>query len=342
VQELGSRLIPRRTLSWVGSRARISRRYPVCVGDSFESLLLVAGSARSGTTWLQEMLGAQARFRVIFEPFHEQLAPARLRSIPAYIPPSLTAAPYISDVEKVLRGKVRDKWIDQHNHHLISRRRLVKEIHSNLRLGWFRERFPYFPIVYLIRHPLAVAVSRGRLGWRPSPEKYFSDPLLVADHLQPFQSVLAACTSDLDRRVTQWCIENYVPLSYFQQRNDICIVFYERLVADLDRELRTIVEAIGLRMRHESRKLASTPSVTAYRAQGFQMASALDDWRRQLSVTEVARALGVVSAFGLDALYGIDPMPRDVDPLAIFRRASETEATRSPSKAHSPSDERTR
>lgn len=334
--------IPRRTLSWVGSRARISRRYPACIGDSFESLLLVAGSARSGTTWLQEMLGAQARFRIIFEPFHEQLAPARLRSIPAYIPPSLTAAPYISDVEKVLRGNVRDRWIDQHNHHLISRRRLIKEIHSNLRLGWFRERFPYFPIVYLIRHPLAVAVSRGRLGWRPSPEKYFSDPQLVADHLQPFRSVLSGCTTDLDRRVMQWCIENYVPLSYFQQRDDIFVVFYERLVVDLDRELRRILESIGLRLRHGPRKLASRPSVTAYRTHGFQMASALDDWRQQLSATEVGRALAVVSAFGLDALYGIEPMPRDVDPFAIFGQPADGGATRSQSRPQSPSDERSR
>jgi hypothetical protein len=303
----------------VGVRAAtsISQRFPSCLGDSFDSLLFVAGSARSGTTWLQELLGRQARFRIIFEPFHEQLAPDRLRSVPAYIPPSLISAPYVSDVEKVLRGRVRDRWIDQHNHHPVSRKRLVKEIHSNLRLGWFRERFPYFPIVFLIRHPLAVAASRTRLQWRPSPERYFSDPQLVEDHLEPFGPVLATCTNDLDRRVMQWCIENYVPLSQFQGRNDIHVVFYERLVVDLDRELRSTAHHAGLRIRAVPRKRASTPSVTAYRARSFEMASALDDWRRQLPARDVERALGVVAAFGLDALYGIEPMPRDVDPLHL-------------------------
>jgi hypothetical protein len=194
---------------------------------------------------------------------------------------------------------------------------LIKEIHSNLRLGWFRERFPYFPIVFMIRHPLAVAASRTRLQWRPSPERYFSDPQLVEDHLKPFGSVLATCTDDLDRRVMQWCIENYVPLSQFQGRNDIHVVFYERLVADLDRELRSIGSHTGLRMRTVPRKLAAAPSVTAYRARSFEMASALDDWRRQLPAEDVERALGVVAAFGLDALYGIESMPRDVDPLHL-------------------------
>lgn len=318
--------LPRGALTSIRSHARLSRRYPTSIGDSFESLLLIAGSARSGTTWLQELLGAQARFRVIFEPFHEQLAPERLRSVPAYIPPALTSAPYVSDVETVLRGRVRDKWMDQHNHHLVSRRRLIKEIHSNLRLGWFRERFPYFPIVYVIRHPLAVAASRARLQWRPSPERYFSDPQLVEDHLEPFRSILQSCTSDLDRRVMQWCIENYIPLSYFQQRSDILILFYERLVVDLDHELRRIVETIGLPMHEARLKRASTPSVTAYRARGFEIASALDDWRRQLSATEVRHALEIVSGFGLDALYGTGSMPRNVDPLDIFLPHSAADA----------------
>lgn len=318
MREIVSTRPPRRVLAELRTATSISRHFPTSIGDSFESLLFVGGSARSGTTWLQEMIAAQARFRIIFEPFHEQLAPEPLRSVPAYIPPSLTTAPYVSVVENVLRGRVRARWSDQHNHHVVSRRRLIKEIHSNLRLGWLREYFPYFPIVFLLRHPLAVAVSRSRLGWRPSPERYFGDPRLVEDHLDPFRPILATCTNDLDRRVMQWCIENYVPLSYFQQRDDIVVVFYERLVVDPDNELRRVIEATRLPARHGGRKLASTPSVTAYRSRGFEMANALDDWRRQLSATDAARALEVVSAFGLDALYGGELMPRDVDPLDIF------------------------
>jgi len=274
------------------------------------------------------MLGAQARFRIIFEPFHEQLAPARLRSIPAYIPQSVISAPYIADVEKVLRGRVRARWIDQHNRHLVSRRRLIKEIHSNLRLGWFRERFPHFPIVFVIRHPLAVAASRTRLQWRPSPERYFADPQLVEDHLEPFRDILQTCTTDFDRRVLQWCIENYVPLSQFRHRNDILVVCYERLVVELEHELRRICEATRIPVKPSLLKHASRPSVTAYRSKGFTMASALEDWARELSASEIQQALKVVAAFGLDALYVAESMPRDVDPLKIFPQLPDVDDSR--------------
>lgn len=277
----------------------------------------MAGSARSGTTWLQDLITAQDRFRIIFEPFHTQFGPERLRSIPAYIRPSLTSPPYLADVEDVLRGKVRDTWIDHCNRQLVASRRLIKEIDSNLRLGWFRERFPYFPIVFLIRHPLAVAASRTRLGWKPSPEASFADKQLVEDHLAPFRGVLDSYRSDLERRVIQWCIENYVPLSYFQKRQDILVVFYERLVNDVEGELERIADPLGIRVRRPSDVL--TPSGTTYRPGGFAVADALDDWRRQLSADEVERGLEVVAAFGLDVLYGPEAMPRDVDPLNALR-----------------------
>ena len=48
-----------------------------------------------------------------------------------------------------------------------------------------------------------------------------------------------------------------------------------------------------------------------------QLAAALDDWRRNLSAEDADRALAVVAAFGLDALYGIESMPRDIDPLHL-------------------------
>jgi sulfotransferase family protein len=277
----------------------------------------VAGSARSGTTWLQDLIAAQARFRIMFEPFHTQFGPGRLRSVPAYIRPSLSSPPYLADVEDVLRGRVRDSWIDHCNRNLAAPRRLIKEIDSNLRLGWFRERFPYFPIVFLIRHPLAVAASRGRLGWKPSPEASFADEQLVEDHLAPFRGVLDSCRSDLERRVIQWCIENYVPLSYFQRRQDILVVFYERLVTDVDGELERIADPIRIRVRRRSD--VRTPSGTTYRPDGFAVADALDDWRQQLSAKEIERGLEIVSAFGLDALYGPEAMPRDVDPLNALR-----------------------
>jgi hypothetical protein len=298
------------------TRPRVA--HPISLGHSFDSLLFVAGSARSGTTWLQEVLDAQARFRIFFEPFHELLGPERLRGVPGYIRPDLDSAPFLPDVEDVLRGRVRDRWIDQHNRRLVSWRRMIKEIHSNLRLRWLREQFPHFPIVYMIRHPCAVTASRGRLNWRPSPERYFSNPDLVEDHLSPFQSRLAGYKADYERRVIQWCVENYVPLVQFQRRRDILVVFYERLVTDFDHELATLTSRIGIAKPEMSRDRVSRPSVTTYRAHGFETAGAVDDWRLRMAPAEIKRALEIVSIFGLDALYTDDPMPREVDPLDIY------------------------
>jgi hypothetical protein len=67
--------------------------YPACrrlYRDSSEDIrrtLLIAGTARSGTTWLAELLGARLPCRIMFEPFNrdkvEAIAHCQYFPVPA-------------------------------------------------------------------------------------------------------------------------------------------------------------------------------------------------------------------------------------------------------------------
>jgi len=51
----------------------------------FSSLVFVAGTGRSGTTWLAQLLNANDQFRLIVEPFHPEFGVRVTRNLPRYI-----------------------------------------------------------------------------------------------------------------------------------------------------------------------------------------------------------------------------------------------------------------
>jgi hypothetical protein len=55
--------------------------------------------------------------------------------------------------------------VDVENTGFVFRRRIIKEIRSNLMLRWLAGISPCTPVVLLVRHPLAVAASWLQLGW---------------------------------------------------------------------------------------------------------------------------------------------------------------------------------
>jgi hypothetical protein len=282
----------------------------LAAGDHTKTVF-IAGSGRSGTTWLSGLLNHDAAYREVFEPFHPGKN-ARFQDFKSkqYLRPADRRDAFLTPAEEAVTGRLRSRWSDRGGA-LVARRRLVKDIRANLLLGWLAENFPGMPIVLLMRHPCAVVSSRLALGWRDNLDETISQRELVEDHLLPVEGRIRAARDPFERHLFLWCIDNFVPLRQFRP-GEIQLLFYENLVLEPEPELRRLFRFVG--RDYDDRVLAKLgrPSRTSRRGEGIP---SVDGWRGRVDEGLLEKAVEILSLFGLDRIYGSGPVP---DPAGAF------------------------
>jgi hypothetical protein len=207
--------------------------------DPTNTVFLSSG-ARTGSTWVSDIINYRNDYRYMFEPFSEASAigPLHGKKIPQdspanylqYIRPENDDPELVAQAALVLSGRLHHPIVDQHNRRFVVRRRLIKEVKANLWIKWMHRHFPKTPIVLLLRHPIPTIRSRYRRYFdgdarvraaldKDPAERYdrylqlvFEQDELTADHLAPFRGVIEQARSVVAQRVAVWCIQNYVPL----------------------------------------------------------------------------------------------------------------------------------
>ena len=286
-------------------------------GDS----VLVAGSGRGGTSWLAEAVSAAGGYRYVFEPFH----PGKVRAaLPfgyrRYLRPHERRLDLLEPASRILGGRVRGPWTDRFQRGFVHRRRLIKEIRANLFLGWLAQNFPGMPVVFVLRHPCAVAHSKTRLGWRSRLEEFLGQPELVEDFLAPVAERMRAARSEFERHVFAWCVENRVPLAQLR-RGQAHLVFYERLCENPDQELAQLFGYLGSGgVERALRALRKPSSLSRAGSEIHSGGSPSRGWVREVGEAEIRRATEILALFGLDGIYGDSPEP---DPAAAWRMLDE-------------------
>ena len=298
---------------WRRARAGLARRMAVDLGSSPARTLFLAGSPRSGTTWLAEIINHDNRYRTIFEPFR----PARVtltRNFRSrqYLRPGTDDPALTVPIDRILAGRIRDPWTDQHNTRLLANRRLVKDPWSSLMLGWMSQRYPLMPMVLVIRHPCAVVSSQLAMGawkWHVDLEDVLSQGSLVEDHLAPHLDAVRAAETVFERHVVLWCIENLVALSHLEGRR-AHVVFYEDLCLDPIPQLERLFAFVGMPFDPAAGPDMLRPSALTRTDSAIAKGEGLvDGWRRHVDPGDVRRAADLVAAFGLDTIYGEGPLP---------------------------------
>jgi hypothetical protein len=287
----------------------MARRCFVDVAGGPGRTVVVAGSGRSGTTWLGELLTRGTATRYLFEPLHPDRGP-----FPGEFPRSYARPGAAFDQEdawaRIVSGKVRDPWTDQYGHAFLPRRRVVKEVWANLQLGWLADRYPDLTLVLLLRHPYSVARSQlsSRWDWYLDPRLYLQQELLMQDHLAPFEEWLAAARTPWDLAVATWCVENLVPLRQLA-RAEAHVVFYEHLRLDPEGELRALFAALGRRWDPRVLHGVRRPSALAHPGAWAMLADSLDERWKEADPRLLARTVEILQVFGLATLYGEGPLP---------------------------------
>src|SRR5690606_37954569 len=103
-------------------------------------------------------------------------------------------------------------------------------------MNWFEDQFNA-KIVYLIRHPIAVALSRE---FYPRLPLFLNNMSFCLNYLTPesvrFGKEILDQGSELERKVLDWVLQNLPPLEKLD-RSNWCCIHYEQMVMDPEKVL---------------------------------------------------------------------------------------------------------
>ena len=284
--------------------------------DHHRSVFL-AGSGRSGTTWVSGIVDYRREYRLVFEPFHPGRVPlCRNFRRKQYLRPEDRREEYLGPARKILSGGLRSSWTDRFHRTFVARRRLIKDIRANLLLGWIRANFPGMPVILLLRHPCAVAASRLVLGWKDNLADVLAQEDLVEDHLHPFEGEIRGAASGFERHVFLWCIENYVPLRQLAP-DEVYLVFYEELLAKPETEVPRLFAFLGQDFDERVYEVLKCPSPLS--RDGTAGGWTPGGWRGSVGEAGARRAVEIMGLFGLDRVYPDGPMPDPEGARALMR-----------------------
>ncbi len=286
--------------------------------------VLVAGTGRSGTAWIANVINYANEYRFLFEPFQ----PQRTREIShfryrQYMRPDDMNPAYVLPARLILSGAVHNPWVDRYNRRLVSRRRVIPEIRANLMLKWLHDRFPAMRIVWLLRHPCADANSRLRLGWQDHLDEIVSQDAVLDDHIGGMRREIMGARTEFERHIFLWCVENYVPLRQLAP-GDVHVAYYENFCErpkfEIDRLFNFLRRSYTRAIFNQLRRPALLGGDDS---QVIRRHDLVERWRAQVLPHQVERALEILSLFGLDRIYGEAAMPRLIDPWASSGVATE-------------------
>ncbi len=278
--------------------------------------VFLAGSARSGTTWLQEIVNHDNGFRILFEPFRpEKVDQVRHWKKYQYLRKEDESPEYLNPLKRILSGKIKNVWVDTYNRRIISNKRIIKAIHANLFLSCVKNNFPEIPIILILRHPCAVANSKMNIvekHFRFSQNPYkdlFSQDQLMDDFLAPYEVDLRKPQSVFETFIYMWCIEYLIPLSQFKE-GEVYITFYENLCVNPQEEIRNIFAYLNLPYSDTIMNTLNIPSpVSRVSSAIISGENLIQSWRKNISDEQIRKALDILNSFGMDVIYNDSDLP---------------------------------
>jgi hypothetical protein len=303
----------------------------------YRDSIFLAGTGRSGTTWVSDIINYKNEYRFVFEPFHRgkvKLCKGFRRK--QYLRPDDRREEFLRPARIILSGALRRHywadlfngghlrkgrvvkeihanrsiyWADRMDMGFVPGRRLIKDVRANLMLGWIHANFPEIPIVLLLRHPCAVAHSKIKLGWKPNLDEFLSQRELVEDFLEPFEDEMRSTETDFERHLFTWCVENYVPLKLLGHGGGH-LVFYEKLCEDPQREVERLFAFLGKNFDESVFEKMNKPSLLSTPGSAILSDERLvGGWRTHVTPAQLERAIEILSLFGLDKIYSEKAVP---------------------------------
>jgi hypothetical protein len=247
--------------------------------------IVIAGTPRSGTTWLMEILGVIPGYICLFEPLNPIYFPESIEvgfKSRKYLPPDVDWKEGEEYLRKIFTGRIQpDKsWLEKGDytkknfynlisdflgqlkpeklmHQLLGDKLIVKSVRLNRLLPWIAERFQMRSMIFIIRHPCAVVASRFKPGASLPTDilKYVKVSFPTKEEILNEASEINGLDKGLfDRLKRIHTQEELLAASWcldnyiplsYQKPYPWIVVSYEKLVKDGEKEINRIFNKIG-------------------------------------------------------------------------------------------------
>ena len=284
--------------------------------------IFVFSTARSGSTFLNELLHTQNGVKICDEPMNIR-NPFVKKAMGINGWEDLMPSPFRKGIIEDYFNRIRHNQISflnqkpfSKNYRFITNRMVFKILHGGEDIiNWFKETFSA-KIVYLIRHPIAVTLSRNafpRLPYFLSSRNYRSyfniKQLAFADNIM-------VEGSDFEKGMLSWCLQNFPPLNC-SDRSEWILLTYEELTIHPETVIKHLSGKLDL--PHTERMLNSInkPSRVIYKSdpvtkQFFNSNGNRQDrtwliqkWKNKISPEQEAKAFEILDVFNMEAyLFG--------------------------------------
>ncbi|MCE4599845.1 MAG: sulfotransferase [Desulfurococcales archaeon] len=300
----------------------IKTRPSVDVGET----IYISGGARTGTTWLEEMLERGLRgYRSIHEPFSPifyKEAYNVYKRVDYPTPPYMlyvyrgSENPYVTSyVERVMKGRVAGETTAKIRRTIerLGRMRawrvIVKDINAVRALPYIADRFNAKLYILIIRNPGATIASRlhmrasqGRLPTNAELKRSIANTRAQAERIVELDQGALRVLDRIDNLVellaVNWALDYLVPLTYAGEGR-FNIVYYEDLVLDPEGELRKLFKLVGEEPIVSLDKLYRRLSATIME-KNIDPGRQLSKWRTRLPGDYIKRIFDIVHRIGVN------------------------------------------
>jgi hypothetical protein len=275
------------------------------------SAILLAGSGRSGTTWLADILTSLSNIQQIHEPLHPTFI-TQVRDLTGfdasdpyirchYLRPETNDPKWEQFWLKVLTGRVRNHWTDQVRTSWFPDRYLIKLIRANLMLGYVYDKYqPY--IIYITRHPCAVIYSRlykVAVPWHADIADILRQEALVEDYLHPWIRQIEQERDELGAHAVWWAVENLVIQRELAVRPHYP-ASYEALSMEPEKQFTELCKFLGLSFTPElSNQLPKPSRMSTPGTFVASISDRLNEWRIKLDRSDRRRILTWANRVGI-------------------------------------------
>lgn len=271
--------------------------------------IFLSSMGRSGSTILSDVINYDNSCRIIFEPFRSDLVcEAKDFIYPLYLRHENKDPRYLDPAQKIISGQVHSEWSDKENRSIFPKRRLVKDIRTNLYLSWIHHNFPEMKIILLIRHPCSVVASWTAANFgdgKKGRDRMLADCSFINDIDDMILDEYLKAGTTFERLVFFWCISYWIPFQQFNA-NEIHIVFYENLIVDCGNELENLFSFLGYDYSEEKalNVLKKPSSTTNKDRKSFREGGVdINGWKDKLTSEQVDRAYEIMRLFRMETLY---------------------------------------
>lgn len=233
--------------------------------------VLVFGSARSGTSWLSELMAKPRGYRLLFEPEHEYHVPQGHLLADVWMRQSTDVDPARPFIKRLLVNRIDNDWIAQNSYrkfklHLwpfLVRQIIVKFVRCNLSMAILSEEFDVHA-VHIRRHPYDTLFSqyRVRFPWLFDLSKFAASDSLCTEISHRYGvDVRNESFTNWEKLAIRWAIENIFVEDYFgpRLRDKISFVQYEHVRGNVE-ECAALLKALRLQIPDDFERLIAKPS----------------------------------------------------------------------------------